>query len=117
MPEAKSVEELVFDGGDAVTVGPDGQPLLPDVPVSHRGETANMGGRKSTFSGNNKVLVSCKGVMIVMVLPIALKDRDIICLSTPRFEVDAALETILLKGLQDHSFCIDLCTENKIEDK
>lgn len=49
VPEAESVEELVFDGGDAVAVGPDGQPLLPDVPVPHRGETANVeegGGRK-----------------------------------------------------------------------
>lgn len=51
-----------------------------------------------------------------MVLPIAFKDGNIICFSTPRFEVDAALETILLKGLQDHTFCIDLCTENKIKD-
>lgn len=48
-----------------------------------------------------------------MVLPIAFKDRNIICFSTPRFKVDAALEAILLKGLQDHTFCIDLCTENK----
>lgn len=51
-----------------------------------------------------------------MVLPTAFKDRNIICFSTPRFEVDAALETILLKGLQDHTFCIDLCTGNKIKD-
>lgn len=49
VPETKSVEELVFDGGDAVTVSPDGQPLLPDMPVSHRGETANVDGKKSTF--------------------------------------------------------------------
>lgn len=49
MPETKSVEELVFDGGDAVTVSSDGQPLLPDMPVSHRGETANVDGKKSTF--------------------------------------------------------------------
>lgn len=48
-----------------------------------------------------------------MVLPIAFKDRNIICFSTPRFKVDAALEAVLLKGLQDHTFCIDLCTENK----
>lgn len=52
-----------------------------------------------------------------MVLPIAFKDGNIICFSTPRFEVDAALETILLKGLEDHTFCIDLCTENKIKDQ
>lgn len=47
MPEAQSVEELVFDGGDAVAVGTDGQPLLPDMPVSHRGEAASPGGKKT----------------------------------------------------------------------
>lgn len=39
----------MFDGGDAVTVSPDGQPLLPDMLVSHRGETAKVDGKKSTF--------------------------------------------------------------------
>lgn len=41
VPETQSVEELVFDGGDTVAVGADGQPLLPHVTVSHRGETAD----------------------------------------------------------------------------
>lgn len=51
VPEAKSVEELVFDGGDAVAVGPDGQPLLPHVAVSHRGETAKVeGGKRNIYS-------------------------------------------------------------------
>lgn len=44
MPEAESVEELVFDGGDAVAVGPDGEPLLPHASVPHRGETAKVKG-------------------------------------------------------------------------
>lgn len=47
VPEAQSVEELVLDGGDAVAVGADGQPLLPDVAVSHRRETAEAEERKN----------------------------------------------------------------------
>lgn len=41
VPETQGVEELVFDGGDAVAVGTDGQPLLPHAPVPHRGEAAS----------------------------------------------------------------------------
>lgn len=48
-----------------------------------------------------------------MVLPIAFKDRNIVCFSAPRLKVDAALEAILLEGLQDHTFGVDLCTQNK----
>lgn len=50
-----------------------------------------------------------------MILPIAFKDGNIIRFSTPRLEVDAALEAILLEGLHDHTFGIDLCRENQIE--
>lgn len=46
VPETQSVEELVFDGGDAVAVATNGQPLLPHVSVSHRGEAASPGGEK-----------------------------------------------------------------------
>lgn len=49
-----------------------------------------------------------------MVSPTALENGNIICFSAPGFEVDAALETILLKGLHDHTFCVDLCREDKI---
>lgn len=49
VPETQSVEELVFDGGDAVAVGTDGQLLLPNAPVSHRGEAASPGGKKPTM--------------------------------------------------------------------
>lgn len=48
-----------------------------------------------------------------MVSPIAFENGNIICFSAPGFEVDAALETILLKGLHDHTFCVDLCREDK----
>lgn len=48
-----------------------------------------------------------------MLLPIAFKDGDIVFFSAPGFEVDAALETILLEGLHDHTFCVDLCREDK----
>lgn len=41
MPESQSVQELMFDGGDAVAVITDGQPLPPDALVAHRGETAS----------------------------------------------------------------------------
>lgn len=41
MPESQSVQELMFDGGDAVAVFTDGQPLPPDALVAHRGETAS----------------------------------------------------------------------------
>lgn len=47
VPEAESVQELVLDGGDAVAVGPDGEPLRPHAPVPHRGEAAKeKGGKK-----------------------------------------------------------------------
>lgn len=48
-----------------------------------------------------------------MVSPTAFENGNIICFSAPGFEVDAALETILLKGLHDHAFCVDLCREDK----
>lgn len=40
MPEAQGVEELVLDGRDAIAVSPDGQPLLSNTPVTHRGEAS-----------------------------------------------------------------------------
>lgn len=46
-----------------------------------------------------------------MVSPTAFENGNIIFFSAPGFEVDAALETILLKGLHDHTFGIDLCRE------
>lgn len=35
VPESQRVEELMLDRGDSVAVGPDGELLLPHVPVSH----------------------------------------------------------------------------------
>lgn len=52
-----------------------------------------------------------------MVSPTAFENGNIIFFSAPGFEVDAALETILLKGLHDHTFGIDLCREDKIKDQ
>lgn len=48
----------MFDGGDAVTVGPDGQPLLPNVPVSHRGETAKVEGGEKHSIINTAITIS-----------------------------------------------------------
>lgn len=53
MPETQSMKELMFDGGDAVTVCPNWQSLLPNSSVSHRGETT-FGGWKKGFNGHNK---------------------------------------------------------------
>lgn len=52
-----------------------------------------------------------------MVSPTAFENGNIICFSAPGFEVDAALETILLKGLHDHTLCVNLCREDKIKDQ
>lgn len=49
MPETQSMKELMFNGGDAVTVFPYGQPLLPNSPVSHRGETTFVREEKKSF--------------------------------------------------------------------
>lgn len=54
---------------------------------------------------------------VFMVSPTAFENGNIICFSAPVFEVDAALETILLKGLYDHTFCVDLCRKDKIKDQ
>lgn len=48
VPETQRMKELVFDGGDAVTVASDGQSLLPNVSISHWGETA-FGDEKKKF--------------------------------------------------------------------
>lgn len=47
--------------------------------------------------------------------PIAFKNRDIVLLSFPRREIDAGLQSVLIKSLQDHSLCIHLYkVQNKI---
>lgn len=45
-------------------------------------------------------------------LPAPFKDGNVVCFAAPRLEVDAGLESVLLKGLQNHTFCIDLCGED-----
>lgn len=47
-----------------------------------------------------------------LALPAPFKDGNVVCFSAPRLEVDAGLEPVLLEGLQDHTFCIDLCRED-----
>lgn len=42
-------------------------------------------------------------------LPASFENGDVVILSWPRFEVNARLQPILFKGLQDHTLGIDVC--------
>lgn len=50
MPEAQSMKELMFYGGDTVAVGSYRQPLLPNSPITNRGEAAIKGGSEAFMS-------------------------------------------------------------------
>lgn len=45
----------------------------------------------------------------VFPVPAAFEDGNVVFFSTPGFKVNAGLEAILLKCLQNHTFGIDLC--------
>lgn len=51
--------------------------------------------------------------MRFLFLPTPFKDGDVVFLSAPRLEVDAGLEPVLLEGLQNHTFGIDLCRKRR----
>lgn len=58
------------------------------------------------------VLTSKQTIVALFALPAPFKDGNVVCFPTPRLEVDAGLESVLLEGLQNHTFCIDLCRED-----
>lgn len=45
VPEAQSVQELMLNGSQAVTVVTDGQTLLPRMLVAHKGRTSTEKGK------------------------------------------------------------------------
>lgn len=48
-------------------------------------------------------------IVAVFAPPASFKDGNVVFFSAPSLEVDAGLEPVLLEGLQDHTFGIDLC--------
>lgn len=50
-----------------------------------------------------------EAIVSVFAPPASFKDGNVVFFSAPRLVVDAGLEPVLLEGLQDHTFGIDLC--------
>lgn len=125
MPETKSMKELMFNGGNAVTVSANGQSLFPNSTISHGGETSVRTESHWSISVTviTHTLIPEKETIstsfsthykkhVIPALPAPFKDGNVICFSVPRLEVNAGLEPVLLKGLQNNTFCIDLCKDD-----
>ena len=114
VPEAQSVQELMLDGSQTITVFANGQPLLPHMLVSYRrGTSAETESKMQSLSKLHHL--PCISASVCQNIPAPFEHRDVVLLSFPWCEVDAGLQSELVKYLQDQPLCIHFYKRKKRE--